>query len=129
MKTGLDIGFRLDQRWHLLRGERLESKQDDLLPVARVLNEAGIEWALTNGLAYQIHAAEPRTTLDIDLARHFRDEIPREALRRAGCELTGSFALTENWPGPGGSPVQFSGETSFGEALRHWRPRPRQACL
>lgn len=96
----------------------MDSKQDDLLVLARLLNEAGIEWALIGGLAYQIHAEEPRTTLAIDLALHLRNEIPREALRRAGFELTGSFAFTENWRGPGGTPVQFSDEASFGEALR-----------
>ncbi len=118
MTTGLDIGFRLDERWHLLRGERMDSKQDDLLVVARVLNEAGIDWALIGGLAYQIHANDPRTTLDIDLAIRVRDQIPREALRRGGFAATGSFAFTESWQGPGGTPVQFSDEASFAEALR-----------
>ena len=44
----------------------MASKEDDLLAVARVLSEAGLAWALISGLAYQIHAREPRTTLDID---------------------------------------------------------------
>lgn len=118
MASGLDIGFRLDERWHLLRGERMDSKQDDLLVLARVLNESGIGWALIGGLAYQVHAAEPRTTLDIDLAIPQREQLPREELRRAGFEMAGSSSFTENWKGPGGTPVQFSDEASYAEALR-----------
>jgi len=64
------LGFnpRLDRRWHLLRGETVTSKQADLVLLSRVLTESGIDYALIGGLALQVHQAEPRTTLDIDMA-------------------------------------------------------------
>jgi len=94
------------------------SKRDDLLLLARLLTEAGIHYAVIGGLALQVHQAEPRTTLDIDLAVLSRDAIPRERLRAAGFEPTGTFPYTENWRGPGGTPVQFSGDPSLADAVR-----------
>jgi len=122
VQDGLDIGFRLDERWHLLRGERMDSKRDDLLLLARLLEDAGVPWALIGGLAYQVHAQEPRATLDIDVAIPARDGLPREALEAAGFRRTGSHRFSDNWVAPAGSPVQFADDPPLVEALRTARP-------
>lgn len=96
----------------------MDTKQDDLLLLARILDDAGLAWALIGGLAYQIHAVEPRTTLDIDVALADRRAIPVQALSAAGFVRTGDFPYTESWRAPGGAPVQFSHDPSFVEALR-----------
>ncbi|MBI1735772.1 MAG: nucleotidyl transferase AbiEii/AbiGii toxin family protein [Candidatus Rokubacteria bacterium] len=96
----------------------MTSKQPDLVLLARVLTESGIDYALIGGLALQVHQAEPRTTLDIDVAVSSREAIPREALAAAGFAATGSFPYTENWQGPGGTPVQFSDDAAFADAIR-----------
>src|ERR1041384_7094711 len=104
---GLEVGFQLDRQWHALRGEMENSKRPALLMLARVLAEAGTPYAIIGGVALQIHQAEPRTTLDIDLAVPSFEAIPRDALRAAGFSLGGRFAHSENWVGPGDVPVQF----------------------
>jgi len=40
MQSSLEIGFALDRRWHLLRGEIETSKKPALLALARILHEA-----------------------------------------------------------------------------------------
>jgi hypothetical protein len=114
---GLDVGFLLDRQWHALRGEMEHSKRPALLLLARVLAEAGTPYAIIGGVALQIHQAEPRTTLDIDLAVPSFEEIPRDALQRSGFSLSGRFAHTENWIGPEGVPVQFTADPALGPAL------------
>jgi nucleotidyltransferase AbiEii toxin of type IV toxin-antitoxin system len=116
--AGLEIGFELDRLWHLLRGEAVTSKDPDLVLLCRVLADSGTDYALIGGLAMQVHQSEPRTTLDIDVAVASREAIPREALTAAGFVATGSFPYTENWRGPGGTPVQFSDDTVFADAIR-----------
>src|SRR5206468_104338 len=106
----------------LLRGEMETSKLPDLVLLARLLAEAKVEYALIGGLALQVHQAEPRTTLDIDIAVPNREAIPRQILRTAGFAPTGTFSYTENWQGPGGTPIQFSDDPSFAEAIRRAMP-------
>src|SRR3954463_197279 len=104
---GLEVGFLLDRQWHALRGEMDRTKRPALLMLANVLDAARTPYAIIGGAALQIHQAEPRTTLDIDLAVMAFDAIPRDALQAAGFSLGGRFAHAENWIGPEDVPVQF----------------------
>jgi hypothetical protein len=91
MPSGLATGFALDRRWHWMTSGIERSKRPDLLLLARVLAEAETPYALIGGLALQVHQAEPRTTLDIDLA------VPDRALLPAGrlIQVTDDSALAE----------------------------------
>jgi hypothetical protein len=117
MTRGLEAGFLLDRQWHLLRGEMERTKRPTLMLLARVLAEAGVPYAVIGGVALQIHQADPRTTLDIDIAVGAPDRIPRSRLERAGFRLTGRFAHSENWVGPDGVPVQFTEDPVLAEAV------------
>ena len=114
---GLEIGFRLDRRWHLLRGTMETTKRPALVTLARVLANCGTPYAIIAGVALQIHQAEPRTTLDIDLAVASFDSIPREALQAAGFSLGARFSHSENWIGPEGVPVQFTDDPALAPSL------------
>ena len=114
---GLDIGFLLDRQWHALRGEMESTKRPALVTLARVLERSRTRYAIIRGVALQIHQAEPRTTLDIDLAVPSFDAIPRDELRGAGFSLSGRFALSENWTGPEGVPVQFADDPALTPAV------------
>jgi hypothetical protein len=113
----LEIGFLLDEQWHLMRDEMETSKRPALLALARVLAEAATPYAIIGGVALQAHRAEPRTTLDIDLAVTDLDALPRDALRAAGFEHRGRFAHSENWIGPAGVPVQFTDDPALAPAI------------
>jgi len=117
MESRLEIGFELDRRWHLLRGEMDSSKKPDLIAVATILATTGTPYAIIGGVALQIHQAEPRTTLDIDLAVHDVTALPDGALLAGGFTRTGVFPHSVNWVGPGGTPVQFSDDPAFREAI------------
>jgi hypothetical protein len=114
---GLDVGFLLDRQWHALRGEMDTSKRPALLTLARVLADARTPYAIIGGVALQIHQAEPRTTLDIDLAVPAFEAIPRDELEAAGFSLSGQFAHSQNWVGPGQVPVRFTDELALGPAV------------
>lgn len=114
---GLDIGFLLDRQWHALRGEMETTKRPALMALARVLADAATPYAIIGGIALQVHRAEPRTTLDIDLAVPTFDVIPRPQLRAAGFSPRGRFAHSENWLGPEGVPVQFTDDPALASAL------------
>ena len=118
MQANLEIGFSLDRRWHLLRGEMEQSKKPTLLLLGRLLDEAGIEYALIGGLAVQVHQAEPRTTLGVDLALIDRATIPAARLLAAGFRLTGRHQHSESWIGPEGTPVQFTDDPALSGAVR-----------
>jgi hypothetical protein len=124
MSAGLLTGFELDRRWHLLRGEMDETKKPALLELARVLDAAGVPYAIIGGIAVQVHQDEPRTTLAIDVAVRDRAAIPATALTAAGFRHTGSFAHSENWVGAGSTPVQFTDDPHLREALSRTIPVP-----
>jgi len=113
----LEVGFQLDRQWHLLRGETETSKRPALLALARVLGDTATPYAIIGGVALQIHQADPRTTIDIDLAVLARDQIPRDRLAAAGFRRTGSFANSENWIGPEQTPVQFTDDVALAKAI------------
>jgi hypothetical protein len=115
--SGLHTGFELDRRWHWLRDEMDETKKPALLQLARVLDEAGVAYAIIGGIAMQVHQDEPRSTLDIDVAVCDRRAIPAVALSAAGFQRTGSFAHSENWVGAGSTPVQFTDDPHMQEAI------------
>jgi len=117
MDSRLEIGFELDRRWHLLRGEMDSSKKPDLIALATILASTGTPYAVIGGVALQIHQAEPRTTLDIDLAVHDVSALPTAALAAGGFRETGVFPYSVNWAGPGGTPVQFTDDPAFREAI------------
>lgn len=117
MESRPDIGFELDRRWHLLRGEPISSKEPDLLALAAILASARTSYAVIGGVALQIHQAEPCTSMDIDLAIEDLATLPLRALSAAGFAKTGDFPNAVNWQGPGGAPVQFSDDPAFREAI------------
>lgn len=116
MESGWDIGFRLDRRWHRLRGEMETSKKPSLVALAQVLGAHRVDYAVIGGLAVQLHVEEPRTTLDIDIAVTNLRSLPRGALAEAGFAPTGEFPHSENWMGPGNTPVQFTDDLPLAEA-------------
>lgn len=126
MASGLEIGFELDRQYRWMQraanaphdaGEQVDaSKKPDLLLLCELL--ASTPYALIGGLALQIYQAEPRTTLDIDLAVLTYESLPAAALIAAGFVLEGRHAHSENWRGPGGTPIQFSDDPAFAEAIR-----------
>ena len=117
MVSGLETGFLLDERWHRMTSGIERSKKPDLLLLARVLAEAKVAYAVIGGLALQVHQAEPRTTLDIDLAVRDREELPRARLESAGFNETGQFTHSNNWIGPAGTPIQFTDDPALVSAL------------
>ena len=105
-----------------MRLEEERSKRPTLLLLARVLAEARVAYAIIGGVALQIHQAEPRTTLDIDLAVADRGTIPRQLLQAAGFGETGRFTHSENWLGPDGTPVRFTDDPVLAAAVAHAEP-------
>jgi hypothetical protein len=116
-QPGLEVGFLLDRRWHALRGEMEHSKRSALLSLGRVLAATRTPYAIIGGIALQVHQAEPRTTLDIDLAVTSFDAIPRAELQAAGFVRRGRFSHSENWLGPDGTPVQFTDDPALAGAI------------
>lgn len=117
MSAALEIGFELDRRWHWLRSEMEATKKPDLLRLGQVLAAAACPYAIIGGIALQIHQAEPRTTLDIDLALLDRGDLPKQELLRAGFVETGRFEHSDNWRGPDGTPVQFTDDPALAPAV------------
>ncbi|MFZ5468556.1 MAG: hypothetical protein ACOZIN_03875 [Myxococcota bacterium] len=117
MLSALETSFLLDRRWHLLRGEMEQSKKPALYLLAKVLAEARTPYAIIGGIAVQVHQAEPRTTLDIDVAVLDRSALPRELLQSAGFKMTGQFEHSENWLGPDSTPVQFTDDAQLRDAV------------
>jgi hypothetical protein len=117
MSRRLDTGFMLDRQWHVMRGEMERTKRPALLLLVRTLTEAGIDYAIIGGVAVQVHLAEPRTTLDIDVALTNRDDIPRRRLEDLGFRPVGRFPHSENWAAPDGTPVQFTDDPALAPAL------------
>lgn len=118
MSSGLETGFLLDRQWFWLRGEMEHSKRPALLALARVFTEVQVPYAIIGGVALQVHQAEPRTTLDIDIAVAAYGQIPRVQLEAAGFTWTGRFSHSENWVGPEGTPVQFTDDPALTQAVQ-----------
>ena len=111
------VGFELDHLWAESMGlEPDTTKRRVLELVAELLHRTGTPYALIGGLAVQMRTADPRTTLDIDLAVPRFDDVPRAALLAAGFEHTGRHEHSDNWIAPLSpalavrTAVQFSAE-------------------
>ncbi len=93
-----------------------DTKEGALRAVAQVLEASGTPYAVIGGVAMQIYSEEPRTTLDVDVAVARFDDIPREALLKAGFVHEGRQQHSDNWRAPGQQPkkertaIQFSAE-------------------
>jgi nucleotidyltransferase AbiEii toxin of type IV toxin-antitoxin system len=117
MRNGLEEGFILDRQWFWLRGEMERTKRPALLALARVFAGAEVPYAIIGGIALQAHQAEPRTTLDIDVAVAAYSLLPHAQLEAAGFTCSGRFSHSENWIGPEGTPVQFTDDPALAEAI------------
>lgn len=113
----LTAGYALDRLWSETMGlPDGDTKEKPLRLIAELLAQEQVAYALIGGVAVQIHTAEPRTTLDIDIAVESFAAVPHEALVGAGFEHTGRHEHSDNWraPGPAGlrvrTAVQFSAE-------------------
>jgi hypothetical protein len=123
----LSVGYALDYMW----GESMgltggDSKEKPLRLIAEILERERVPYALTGGVAVQVHTEEPRSTLDIDLAVPRYADIPRTALLDAGFEHTGRHDPSDNWRAPGPGPlklrtaIQFSAEDlGIADAVAH----------
>jgi Nucleotidyl transferase AbiEii toxin, Type IV TA system len=93
------------------------TKRPALLALARIFAEAEVPYAIIGGIALQVHQAEPRTTLDTDVAVVTYGELPRTQLETAGFRCTGRSSRPENWVGQEGTPVQFTDDPALAEAI------------
>jgi len=123
----LATSYALDRLWRETMGlPEGDSKEGPLRLVAQLLEREGVPYALIGGVAVQLHTAEPRSTLDINLAVPTYADIPRQALVAAGFEHTGRHEHSDNWRAPGAAPlnqrtaVQFSAEDEgIADAVKH----------
>ena len=112
------IGLSLDHLWSETMGMSERDKETVLTSLVDVLDDVGTPYAVMGGVAIQLYTEEPRTTADVDIALHTRDDIPRGELERRGFSYDGLHRWSENWRGPAplGTPrkqrisVQFSAD-------------------
>lgn len=104
------------------------SKEPALVALAQTLDAHAVRWAIIGGVAAQVRLAEPRTTLDIDVAVARRAELPIAALQAAGFRHTGAFAHSDNWIGPGDVPVQFADDAALAGAIDRATRVALRAC-
>ncbi|MEO8053952.1 MAG: hypothetical protein ABI768_02285 [Acidobacteriota bacterium] len=113
-EEALRIGAALDVRFHDLKGDGVATSKDAAFrELFRILEASGLEYALIGGVAVQLWSREPRTTLDVDVAVRSYESVPRAALEASGFRVLARHAHSENWAGPGGTPVQFSDAAAF----------------
>jgi hypothetical protein len=123
----LAVGFALDHLWGETMGlPEGDSKEKPLRLIAELLERERVPYALIGGVAVQVHTAEPRSTLDIDLAVPRYTDVPHSALLGAGFEHTGRHDHSDNWRAPGPGPlklrtaIQFSAEdVGIADAVAH----------
>ncbi len=117
IRHGIETGFILDRQWCWLRGEMERTKRPALLALARIFAEAHVPYAIIDGVALQVHQAEPRTTLDIAVAVATYGQLPRAQLEEASFTWSGRCSHSENWIGPEGTPVQFTDDPALADAI------------
>lgn len=114
VEEALRIGALLDVRFHDLKGDAVVTSKDAAFrELFRILEASGLEYALIGGVAVQLWQSEPRTTLDIDVAVRSYESVPRAVLEASGFRLLARHSHSENWTGPGGTPVQFSDDPAL----------------
>jgi len=113
-EEALRVSAALDVRFHDLKGDAVVTSKDGAFrELFRILEASGLEYALIGGVAVQLWHREPRTTLDIDVAVKSYESVPRAALEAAGFRMLARHAHSENWTGPGETPVQFSDDPAL----------------
>jgi hypothetical protein len=118
VEEALRISAALDVRFHDLKGDAvITSKDRAFRELFRILEASGLEYALIGGVAVQLWHGKPRTTLDIDVAVESYESVPRAALEAAGFRMLARHSHSENWTGPGETPVQFSDDPAFGSLI------------
>ncbi len=114
----LDILSALRARYaSMTGGVAMGDPKDVISALVRVLEDGLVRYAMIGGMAAQVWRSEPRTTLDIDLAVRSYDDLPVAELERAGFLKLARHEHTENWRAPDGSPIQFSDDPLFAEAI------------
>jgi len=116
VEEALRISAALDVRFHDLKGDAVVTSKDGAFrELFRILEASGLEYALIGGVAVQLWHREPRTTLDIDIdvAVKSYESVPRAALEGAGFWMLAGHSHSENWTGPGETPIQFSDDPAF----------------
>ena len=114
----LDILNALRARYaSMTGGTAMGDPKDIIAALVRVLDGGSVHYAMISGMAAQVWRREPRTTLDIDLAVRSYDDLPVSELERAGFHKLARYEHTENWQAPDGSPIQFSDDPLFAEAI------------
>ncbi len=118
MEDALRTSAALDVRFHDLKGDAVVTSKDRAFrELFRILEASGLDYALIGGVAVQLWRSEPRTTLDIDVAVRSYESVPRAALEAAGFRMLARHSHSENWTGPGETPVQFSDDPAFASLL------------
>jgi hypothetical protein len=114
VEEALRISAALDVRFHDLKGDAVVTSKDAAFrELFRILEASGLEYALIGGVAVQLWQSEPRTTLDIDVAVKSYESVPRVLLEASGFRMLARHPHSENWTGPGGTPLQFSDDPAF----------------
>ncbi|MCM3876404.1 MAG: nucleotidyltransferase [Thermoanaerobaculia bacterium] len=114
LEEALKISAALDVRFHDLKGDAVVTSKDRAFrELFRILEASGLEYALIGGVAVQLWHSEPRTTLDIDVAVRSHESVPRAAPEAAGFRMLARHPHSENWTGPGETPVQFSDDPAL----------------
>jgi hypothetical protein len=95
-----DLGIMLDHLWGETMGLPVDDKESVFACLIDVLGREGTLYAVMGGVAVQLYTEEPRTTADVDIALHDRDDIPRVSLERVGFAYDGRHKWSENWRAP-----------------------------
>ena len=119
------LGIMLDHLWGETMGLPADDKERVLARLNDVLEGEGIPSAVMGGVAVQLYTEEPRTTADLDIALHDRDDVPGESLERAGFMHDGRHEWSDNWraPAPAGTirkariAVQFSADRLMSDSV------------
>ena len=127
VRDRLAAGYALDRLWgETMRLPDRDTKETPLRLVAELLEREGVAYALIGGVAVQLHTADPRSTLDIELAVTRYADVPRAALLAAGFEHTGRHEHSDNWRAPGvgvvkpRTAIRFSAEDAgIADAVAH----------
>jgi hypothetical protein len=117
VRSRLAQSFALDRLWRETMGlPEGDTKEGALRALVEVLEMTRTRYAVIGGVAVQIYSREPRTTLDVDVAVARFDQVPRDALLKAGFVYEGRHEHSDNWRAPGAgakkdrTAIQFSSE-------------------
>jgi hypothetical protein len=97
------------------------SQPQALLDLAETFEEAQIPYALIGGIAVGIHSAQPRATVDVDVAvsTSIARTVVVDALAEAGFDLVGEHPHSLNFRHANGEPVRVSFDQPFDPMIEH----------